>query len=41
MKYKRIIVNRYGGPGELQLVEDDCPEPAHGEVRVKVLVAGV
>ena len=41
MKYTRIIVTRYGGPDALQLVEDECPEPKHGEVRVKVLAAGV
>ena len=41
MKHKRIIVNHYGGPGQLQLVEEDCPEPGRGEVRVKVLAAGV
>ncbi|OZG70026.1 alcohol dehydrogenase [Hahella sp. CCB-MM4] len=41
MKYKRIVVSHYGGPDALQLVEDDCPEPGQGEVRVKVLAAGV
>jgi NADPH:quinone reductase len=41
MRHKRILVNHYGGPGELQLLEEDCPEPGHGEVRVKVLAAGV
>ena len=41
MKYTRIVVTRYGGPDELQVIEDDCPEPAAGEVRVKVLAAGV
>jgi NADPH2:quinone reductase len=37
----RVIVNRYGGPDQLQLVEEECPEPREGEVRVKVLAAGV
>ncbi len=41
MRYTRIIVTHYGGPEELQLVEDDCPEPKDGEVRVRVLAAGV
>ena len=41
MKHKRIIVNHYGGPDELQLVEEDCPEPGRGQVRVKMLAAGV
>jgi NADPH:quinone reductase-like Zn-dependent oxidoreductase len=38
---KRIIVNRYGGPDVLQIVEEQCPEPKRGEVRVKVQAAGV
>jgi len=41
MKYKRILVTHYGGPDELRVVEEECPEPKKGEVRVKVLTAGV
>lgn len=41
MKNRRIIVNHYGGPDALQLVEEECPEPNRGEVRVRVLAAGV
>ena len=41
MTHQRIIVNRYGGPEELRLIEEACPEPRRGEVRVKVLAAGV
>src|SRR5262245_66198157 len=41
MRHTRIIVTHYGGPEELRVVEEDCPEPQHGEVRVKVLAAGV
>ena len=41
MKHTRIIVTHYGGPDELQLLEEDCPEPKAGEVRVRVLAAGV
>ncbi len=41
MKHTRIIVSRYGGPEELRAVEEECPEPKHGEVRVKVQAAGV
>jgi NADPH2:quinone reductase len=41
MRHKRIIVTRYGGPDALQVLEEDCPEPARGEVRVRVLAAGV
>ncbi|HWR17506.1 MAG TPA: medium chain dehydrogenase/reductase family protein [Terriglobales bacterium] len=41
MKNTRIIVTHYGGPEALQVVEEACPEPKPGEVRVKVLAAGV
>src|SRR5262245_11793049 len=41
MRHTRIIVTRYGGPDELRAVEDECPEPRAGEVRVRVLAAGV
>ena len=41
MKYKHIVVAHYGGPDELQVVEEDCPEPKKGEVRIRVLTAGV
>jgi NADPH:quinone reductase len=37
----RIIVTHYGGPDALQVVDEECPEPKRGEVRVKVLAAGV
>ena len=41
MKHTRIIVTHYGGPEAIQAVEEVCPEPEKGEVRVKVLAAGV
>ncbi len=41
MRHTRIIVTHYGGPDALQVVEETCPEPKRGEVRVKVLAAGV
>jgi NADPH2:quinone reductase len=41
MRHTRIIVTHYGGPDELQVVEEECPEPKGGEVRVRVLAAGV
>ena len=41
MKHNLIVVSHYGGPEELRVVEEDCPEPKQGEVRVKVLAAGV
>jgi NADPH2:quinone reductase len=41
VKHTRIIVTHYGGPDALRVVEEECPEPKAGEVRVKVLAAGV
>src|SRR5215475_14276767 len=41
MRHKRIIVTHYGGPDALRVVEEECPEPKDGEVRVSVLAAGV
>ena len=41
MRHTRIIVTCYGGPDELRVVEEACPEPKSGEVRVRVLAAGV
>src|SRR5204863_6527427 len=38
---KRVVVERYGGPEVLKVVEDDIPQPGPGEVRVRVLAAGV
>jgi len=34
-------VTHYGGPDALQVLEEECPEPKRGEVRVRVLTAGV
>src|SRR5512143_428583 len=41
MKNTRVIVTHYGGPDALRVVEEECPEPKDGEVRVRVLAAGV
>jgi len=41
MRHTRIIVTHYGGPEELRVVEEECPAPKHGEVRLRVLAAGV
>jgi len=41
MEHTRIIVTRYGGPDVLQVIEEECPEPKRGEVRVRMLAAGV
>jgi NADPH2:quinone reductase len=38
---KRVIVDHFGGPEVLRVVEDDDPRPGQGEVRVRVLAAGV
>jgi NADPH2:quinone reductase len=40
-QYRRVVVTRHGGPEVLQVVEEALPEPGPGEVRVKVLAAGV
>jgi NADPH:quinone reductase-like Zn-dependent oxidoreductase len=40
-KHHRVVVTRHGEPDVLQVVEEDRPEPRAGEVRVKVLAAGV
>jgi len=41
MRHTRIIVTHYGGPDALRVLEEECPEPKNGEVRVRVLAAGV
>src|SRR5262245_14625045 len=41
MRHTRISVTHYGGPDALRMVEEECPEPQDGEVRVRVLAAGV
>jgi NADPH2:quinone reductase len=41
MKNHRVVVSRHGGPEVLQVVEEELPEPRAGEVRVKVLAAGI
>src|SRR4051795_4126454 len=38
---KRVVVDHYGGPEVLRMVEDEDPRPGPGEVRVSVLAAGV
>src|SRR5205823_208982 len=38
---QRVVVDHFGGPGVLKVVEDDDPRPGPGEVRVRVLAAGV
>jgi NADPH:quinone reductase-like Zn-dependent oxidoreductase len=41
VKHTRVVVAQYGGPDELRVVEEECPEPKAGEVRVRVVAAGV
>jgi NADPH:quinone reductase-like Zn-dependent oxidoreductase len=41
MRHKRVVVTYYGGPEVITVIEEDIPTPKVGEVRVKVLAAGV
>jgi NADPH:quinone reductase len=38
---KRVVVDHFGGPEVLRVVEEDVPKPGQGEARVRVLAAGV
>jgi NADPH:quinone reductase len=38
---KRVVVDHFGGPEVVRVVEEDDPRPGPGEVRVRVLAAGV
>lgn len=38
---KRVVVDRFGGPEVLKVVDEPDPRPGRGEVRVRVLAAGV
>ena len=38
---RRVVVDHYGGPDVLRVVEDGVPQPGPGEVLVRVLAAGV
>ncbi|SFA78078.1 MULTISPECIES: zinc-binding dehydrogenase [unclassified Bacillus (in: firmicutes)] len=41
MKNKRVVIQHYGGVGGLHIIEEEIPLPKKGEVRVKVITAGV
>jgi NADPH:quinone reductase-like Zn-dependent oxidoreductase len=41
MRHTRIVVTRYGGPDVLGVLDEECPEPKQGEVRVSVRASGV
>ncbi|MGW1216165.1 NADP-dependent oxidoreductase [Streptomyces sp. NPDC002499] len=36
---RAVVVNRFGGPEVVEVVETDVPEPAAGQVRIKVAAA--
>ncbi|RKH78231.1 Zn-dependent oxidoreductase, NADPH:quinone reductase [Corallococcus sp. AB045] len=38
---KRVVVDHFGGPEVVKVVEEDPPRPGPGEARVRVLAAGV
>ena len=41
VRNRRIVVPRFGGPDLMKVVEEEIPEPGPGEVRVRIVVAGV
>ena len=41
MKYRRVVIERTGGPEVLRLVEDELRAPGKGQARVKILAADV
>jgi len=38
---KSTRLSHHGGPDELRVLVEDCPEPKQGQVRVRMLAAGV
>ena len=40
-RMKRVVVDHFGGPAVVRVVDDQVPQPGPGEVRVRVLAAGV
>lgn len=40
-RMKRVVVDHFGGPDVLKVVDAEVPEPGPGEIRVRVLAAGV
>jgi hypothetical protein len=40
-QYGRVVITRFGGPEVLEIVREDLREARPGEVRVRVLAAGV
>jgi NADPH2:quinone reductase len=41
MRNQRVVVSRFGGPDCLRVIEEEAPRPGVGEVRLRVLAAGV
>ena len=41
MKYKSVIVTHRGGPGYLQVIENELRQPGAGKARIRVLAVGV
>ncbi|MCP5097912.1 MAG: alcohol dehydrogenase catalytic domain-containing protein, partial [Chloroflexi bacterium] len=39
--YQRIMLTGIGEPDMLQSIHEPIPEPAHNEIRIRVLTAGV
>jgi NADPH:quinone reductase-like Zn-dependent oxidoreductase len=40
-KYRRVVISRHGGPEVLEVVDEDLPTPAAGQIRVRTLASGV
>src|ERR1700758_4478992 len=38
---KRVLIDQFGGPAVVKVVEDDDPQPCDGQARVRVLASGV
>ncbi len=41
MRYRRVLVQAFGGPEVLEMVEDELPDPGSDEARVRILAADV
>src|SRR4030095_3400587 len=40
-RFKRVVVRRFGGPDVLDIIDEPIPTPQAGQVRVRMLAAGV
>jgi NADPH2:quinone reductase len=40
-RMKRVVVDHFGGPEVVRVIDDQIPRPGPGEIRVRVLAAGV